>query len=543
MPSFTKSLKGLLLVLVIVCVAGFAMLFAQGQVALRSVERAAVQMGDGKDIVADILPPPLYIIEAHLTAYRLLDAAHAERATLAEQFIQLKKDYADRNLYWQTKASDIDGHAYASLLGLQKEKGEAYWGTLEKEFLPAVLAGRDDQARKAFDKLKTLYSAHRDGVDATVKIAAGWSDARLAELSVTTPSTLWALSVVAALCVMVAVVLYVLVARRIGRLLGAEPEALRAEMVRLADGDLLSSSRNGPDGSVLGALQHAQERIRVLVEQTGREAKMVGQGVTEAQLTIDGLDENARHLADAALSSSAAMEEISTSMALIVEQANGAESVASDAAREAHGGTQAFAQNQESVARMALASEQTQSSVSLLGEHSKEISGIVQTIRAIAEQTNLLALNAAIEAARAGEQGRGFAVVADEVRKLAERTTLATEDIAKLIGRIQGGIEQAVASINASEGAIQSGRQSAEQSGHALSAIHLRIDALRAGVADIVNATREVNSATRQINENMAKVSRLADAGSAATRVTAGVSQALGEVAVRMSLSLNAFRF
>ena len=543
MPSFTNSLKGLLLILVIVCVAGFAMLFIQGQVALRSVEQAAVQMGDGKDIVADILPPPLYIIEAHLTAYQLLDAPVAERAVLAEQYKQLKKDYAERNVYWQAKGSDIDSKVYASLLGVQKEKGEAYWVKLEKELLPAVLAGRNDEARKAFNDLKVLYSDHRAGVDATVKIAGEWSNARFADLSVTTQNTLWVLSVVAALCVLVAVALYMLVARRIGRLLGAEPEELRAEMVRLANGELMLSSHNGPDGSVLGALQHAQERIRALVEQTGREAKLVDHGVTQARLTIDGLDANARHLADAAMSTSTAMEEISTSMAMIVEQANAAEAVASTAALEAERGTLAFAQNQESVARIAQASEQAQNSVSLLGEHSKEIAGIVQTIRGIADQTNLLALNAAIEAARAGELGRGFAVVADEVRKLAERTTLATEDIARLIGRIQNGIEQTVTSINASVANVQSGCQSAEESGQSLTAIHKRIDALRSGVSDIVNATREVNSATLQINDNMAKVSRLADAGSAATRETASVSQALGEVAVRMNQSLNAFQF
>jgi methyl-accepting chemotaxis protein len=543
MSSLTNSLKGLLLVLVIVCVAGFAMLFLQGQIALRSVERAAVQMGDGKDIVADILPPPLYVIEAHLTAYQLLDAPVAERAALAEPFKQLKKDYGDRNAYWKGKVADIDGAVSASLLGVQKDKGEAYWVRLEKDFLPAVLAGRDEEARKAFADLKLLYADHRGGVDATVKVAGGWADARLADLSATTKHTLWMLSAVAALCVFVAVVLYLLVARRVGGLLGAEPEELRAEMVRLAAGDLRPSTRSGPEGSVFGALRHAQERIRVLVEQTGRESQTVDQQVSQVQLTLDGLEKNARHLADATMSTSAAMEEISASMAMIVEQANSAEAVASEAAREAQRGTQAREQNQASVERIAQASQEAQSSVSLLGERSKEVTGIVQTIRAIAEQTNLLALNAAIEAARAGEQGRGFAVVADEVRKLAERTTLATEEIAKLIGTIHGGIEESVAAINASVADIETGRRSADESGRALSAIHERIDVLMAAVSDIVNAAQEVNSATLQINDNMAKVSSLADAGSAATRETTNAGKALGEVAVRMNQSLKAFHF
>jgi len=540
--KYTNSLRALLTILVVVCGAGFAILLLQGQVALRSVEHAAVQMGDGKDIVADILPPPLYIIETHLVAYQLLDEPLAERAALAEQFTQLKKDYVARNVYWQGKQSAIDATAYASLLGVQKEKGEAYWQRLEQDFLPAVLAGRDDEARAAFADLKQLYSAHRAGVDATVKVASGWSDARLADLSVTTQNALWVLSVVAALCLVVAVLLYLLVSRRIGRLLGAEPEELRAEMVRLAAGDLRSSARRCPEGSVLSTLQHAQQRIRLLLEQTGLAAQQVDQRVGQVQLSFDELDTNAHHLADAAMATSAAMEEISASVAMIFEQATQAETVAADAVRQAQSGTDACAENQASVEHIAQASAQAQRSVSLLGEQSKEVAGIVQTIRSIADQTNLLALNAAIEAARAGEQGRGFAVVADEVRKLAEHTAQATEEITKLIGRIQNGIEQTVASFNASVADIQSGRHSAEQSGQALSLIHQRVDALTAGVADIVNATREVNSAARQINDNLASVSRLADAGSAASHDTADAGKALGEVAVRMNQSLSAFQ-
>ncbi len=232
-----------------------------------------------------------------------------------------------------------------------------------------------------------------------------------------------------------------------------------------------------------------------------------------------------------------------TSIAMIEEQTKSAEREVGEADTEAAHGTLALDQNHVSVERIAKASQEAQHTVSELGEHSKEVTGIVQTIRDIADQTNLLALNAAIEAARAGEQGRGFAVVADEVRKLAERTTVATVEIAKLIGTIQSGIEQAVDSIDTSMQEIAAGQASEEASSQVLRNIHQRVNAAKAAVADIVNATHEVAFATRQINENMATVSSLAEAGQAAVSETTAAGEALSEVSVRMNQSLKVFNY
>jgi len=531
------------MILVVVCVAGFAILFVQGQFGLRSVEQAAIQMGDGKDVVADILPPPLYIIEPHLLAYQLLDAPVAERVALAERYKQLRKDYNDRNAYWVGKGAAVEAPVAQSLLGKQKDQGEAYWTLLEKTVIPAVLAGRDEEARKVFGELKGLYEAHRSGVDATVLLANQWAGERLADLSATTQHTLWIMSVVVGICVVVAILIFFVVSGRIARLLGAEPEELRADMERLAQGDLRPSGRSGSAGSVLSTLIHARERIRELVEKTGRDSVTVDQQVSHVQLTLGRLEMSSKELADATLSTSAAMEEISSSMAMIVEQAGSAQAAVAEADRETSKGTEARARNQASVERIAVASHAAQQSVASLGEHSKEVTGIVQTIRSIAEQTNLLALNAAIEAARAGEQGRGFAVVADEVRKLAESTTQATAEIAKLINTIHSGIDDAVVSINASVADIEEGRRSAEESGQALTHIHERVTAAMAAVADIVNATHEVNGAARQINSNMAQVSSLADAGQATARETATAGKVLGDVSAHLNQSLRVFHY
>ncbi len=543
MKSLSNSIKGLLLLLVVACGAGFAILLMQGQTALRGVERAAVQMGDGKDIVADILPPPLYLIETHLVAYQLLEAPAAERAALAERFRQLRKDFDVRNAYWQGKTADVKSGVSASLLGAQKERGEAYWAVLDKTFLPAALAGRDDEAQRAFAELKRLYVEHRAGVDATVTVAAAWADERLADLSATTQRTLWIFTLVALSGIAVAAVLYVVVARRVSGLLGAEPEELCGEMKRLADGDLRPAALQAPEGSVFAAIGHARERIRQLLENTTRQSVTVDAQVGNVRRTLAGLEGNAHELSAAAMSTSAAMEQISATMALIVDQAHDAQAAVAEAGREANRGEHARGQSLGSMERIAAASQEAQGVVRALGEHSQQVTGIVQTIREIAEQTNLLALNAAIEAARAGEQGRGFAVVADEVRKLAERTTQATGEIATLIGDIHRGIESAVASINASVDDIEDGRHSAGEAGEALLSISQRIEAAVGAVADIVAATHEANAATQQIAGNMERVSALAESGSAATRETAAAGNALGDVSVELHRALKAFSY
>lgn len=541
MNRITSSLRGLQAIILVVSIAGFTLLFVQGFMALRSLESAAVQMGDGKDIVADILPPPLYVIETHLIAHQLLDAPLAERNAIAAPLKQLRQDYLARNTYWQEKGSAVDGAVAASLLGAQKGQGEKYWERMENAFLPAVLAGRDEEARKVFGELKSLYAAHRTGVDATVKLASAWADERLADLSATARHTLWILAVVATLCVGAMILLGLIVSRRIGRLLGAEPERLREEMARLAAGDLKPSNRSCAADSVLGALRNAQERIRTLVEQTRHESGTVDQQVAQVCGSLGYMETNAGQLADATHSVSSAMEEITASMAMIVEQIGQVESAVASAGEGVERGMAARGRNLACVDRIATASTQAQGSVSLLGERSQEVTGIVQTIRSIAEQTNLLALNAAIEAARAGEQGRGFAVVADEVRKLAERTTTATEEIAALIGTIQTGIAQAVDTINVSVADVESGRQSAEESGAALDAIHSRIGSVRDAVADIVSAAREINTATGQINDSMASASALAETESASAREAAAAGTHLGEVSVRLKQALSAF--
>ncbi|WP_443217043.1 methyl-accepting chemotaxis protein [Pseudomonas sp. GM78] len=177
-----------------------------------------------------------------------------------------------------------------------------------------------------------------------------------------------------------------------------------------------------------------------------------------------------------------------------------------------------------------------------LAQESTQIGSVLEVIRAIAEQTNLLALNAAIEAARAGEQGRGFAVVADEVRLLAQRTQQSTAQIQGMIERLQGNSEAAVNVINASSQAAQQTVLQARETGESL---HLVIAALRNLTelnASIASATLEQSHVVEDINQNVTHAASLAQENALAADQSNEASRHLGELASQLNRLLGQFR-
>jgi methyl-accepting chemotaxis protein len=164
-----------------------------------------------------------------------------------------------------------------------------------------------------------------------------------------------------------------------------------------------------------------------------------------------------------------------------------------------------------------------------LGKLGEKIGAVVETIDDIAEQTNLLALNAAIEAARAGEHGRGFAVVADEVRKLAERSQRETKAIAGLIRDVQTGTRDAVKAMESGSGKVEEGTAKADQAGVALTEILDAIEAMVERVTAIATAAQEMTGASRGVVDAMASISAIVEESSAATEEMAAQASQVSE--------------
>jgi methyl-accepting chemotaxis protein len=200
---------------------------------------------------------------------------------------------------------------------------------------------------------------------------------------------------------------------------------------------------------------------------------------------------------------------------------------------------QATLQGMQNIAASVQESART---VASLGERSDQIGAIVGTIEDIADQTNLLALNAAIEAARAGEQGRGFAVVADEVRALAERTTRATREIGEMIKTIQGETSGAVGSMELAVREVEKGMESSRKSGEALQHILQAINDVTAQIHQIATAAEEQTAVTGEISSNIIQINEVVLETARGAHETANAAAHLSTLAGDLQQIVGRFR-
>jgi methyl-accepting chemotaxis protein len=180
--------------------------------------------------------------------------------------------------------------------------------------------------------------------------------------------------------------------------------------------------------------------------------------------------------------------------------------------------------------------------VESLGNRSDQIGGIVGTIEDIADQTNLLALNAAIEAARAGEQGRGFAVVADEVRALAERTTRATREIGEMIKVIQHETKEAVVTMEEGVTEVAKGSEKAAESGKALEQILEQINSVTCQVAQVATAAEEQTATTSEISHNMQQITEVVSQTASGAQKNAAAANQLSTLAEDLKRIVGQFK-
>jgi methyl-accepting chemotaxis protein len=319
-------------------------------------------------------------------------------------------------------------------------------------------------------------------------------------------------------------------------------------MQRQGQGDLTAR--------VEGVPEHSTNELDVLARrfnQTGSEIQSLMGSVAGAVKRIGGSSDELERAAGEIARSTSQQSEAAASMAASVEELTVSISHVADSAAEASASTnaakEASAQGSEVIGnsinemrRIADGINGTAEQINQLGERSRQISGIIAVIQEIAGQTNLLALNAAIEAARAGEQGRGFAVVADEVRKLSERTGASAQEISQMIGSIQGETESAVARMNSVAHEMSGGVELVQNVGTSLEKIDARTRDTTTLAGQIATAVNEQKVASEDIARRLESIAQSAEENSALTGNNREVAQNLRLCAEELSGQISKFK-
>jgi len=316
------------------------------------------------------------------------------------------------------------------------------------------------------------------------------------------------------------------------------------ELSDLADGDLTAKATVTEDftGAIADSVNYTIDQLRVLVSRINDTSVQVNQSAQGAQVTALNLAEAAEHQAQEIAGASAAINE----MAVTIDQvsANAAESsaVAERSVRIAHTGAEVV---QNTIHGMDTIREQIQDTskrIKRLGESSQEIGDIVGLINDIADQTNILALNAAIQASMAGDAGRGFAVVADEVQRLAERSSAATKQIEALVKTIQSDTNEAVISMEQTTAEVVRGARLAQDAGVALEEIETVSANLAELIQNISNAARQQAASAGHISNTMTVIQEITSQTSTGTNTTAKSIGQLAEMAEELRESVAGFK-
>jgi methyl-accepting chemotaxis protein len=443
------SVRARLVALIVVPVLGLGTFGVMSKVSTDRVRIGGPLFSEivaNKDLIADTVPPPASVLEAYLRCHEMPDAPDGpSREALIADFARVEADYQKSRERWMRELEA--GELRTAMVDQAIASGDKFFSLVDDTYIPLVRAGKFEEAGEFLDStLSVVFRDQQAAISRVVKIAAEQS-AEIEQRATASISTAqWLIVGLGLGLIGTTAALGWWIAGGIVRPI----TRIRDFMQELAEGggNLQTRVDVGDDRSEVGQLARSFNAFLRLINSLLIEIKTVSDEVCSSSHRIAAAsEETSRSMtlqSDSMRDISALVDQIAESSGSVAERTNQALSAAKSTGEVANQGAIVVQKTIDSMRSIDSGVTSGAESVSRLGARSKEIGQIIGVINDIADQTNLLALNAAIEAARAGEHGRGFAVVADEVRKLADRTTQATKQVAESIQQIQEETRTAV---------------------------------------------------------------------------------------------------
>lgn len=526
--------------------------YAINQVRVNGPEFNKIQTNN--DLRADILPPPLYAVDAFAAANEAYVATtngdYQKRDKKLEEVKKYEADFKARLAYWKThmQAENMTG-AFAAVA----KSNENFYRIFNKEYDVAIRLGAIAAAKPLAD-LAAAYEVNKQ--------TANTLTAEVEKLSRNTSDQVSSLltTLLVALTLLGLAILFAMIYFGIRQVNAIDESVKRLEddgqsnqmavlnlldeMGDLADGDLTvrAQVRENITGAIADSINYTIDNLRDLVTEITRASEQVNTATAQAQATSVSLLSATEQQYKQITETTDAVTTMTRSILQVSSNASQASEVAQRSLLAASQGTRAVENTIQGMNSIREQIQETSKRIKRLGESSQEISEIVDLISDITEQTNILALNAAIQAASAGEAGRGFTVVAEEVQRLAERSSEATKQIGAIVKTIQTDTNSAVAAMEKSTEGVVEGAQLSDAAGRALAEIENVTNNLARLIESISSATEAQTQVASTVTKNMQHIQEITTQTTEGTKLTASSVGQLTTLAKDLRESVAGFK-